>query len=246
MADVSARARPMLRYLLAFAGLTLCLLFAGLSRWQYGRGEEKALWLERVEQARTAPPRALAEALVDPPLTGLPVTVTADIELRPAPRLRLDNQQREGRVGLREYGLARIAGTEHAWLIVDLGWQPLPPDRQLPPLEDLPARIEALGLLTDLPGQGLRLAPNPRVAPDSDSVLLNYLDVDELSAQTGLDIAPRLLRLDPAVPVGHARDLDVLPNTLPPEKHRGYALQWAGLSVAALVITLLLYFRSRR
>jgi surfeit locus 1 family protein len=246
MADVSARARPWLRHLLALAGLALCLLFAGLSRWQYGRGEDKALWLERVEQARTAPPRALDAALADPALAGLPVTVTADIELRPTPRLRLDNQQREGRVGLREYALARIAGSEAAWLIVDLGWQPLPPDRQLPPLQALPARLKALGLLTDVPGQGLRLAPNPPLGPDSDSALLNYLDVDELGAQTGLDIAPRLLRLDPAMPVGHARDLDVLPNTLPPEKHRGYALQWAGLSLAALIITLLLYFRSRR
>ena len=38
-------------------------------------------------------------------------------------------------------------------------------------------------------------------------------------------VAPRVLRLDPRQPLGYARDLDVLPNTLPPERHLGYAVQ---------------------
>ena len=42
-----------------------------------------------------------------------------------------------------------------------------------------------------------------------------------------------------------ARDLDLLPNTLPPEKHRGYAFQWAALASAVLVIALVLGLRRR-
>ncbi|HJS34801.1 MAG TPA: SURF1 family cytochrome oxidase biogenesis protein, partial [Pseudoxanthomonas sp.] len=59
-------------------------------------------------------------------------------------------------------------------------------------------------------------------------------------------LAPRLLKLDPDLPLGYARDLDVLPNTLPPERHIGYAVQWFGLAGAVLVTALLLTWRSRR
>lgn len=231
------------RFVLTGCGLMLALGFAALSNWQFGRGEQKQAWLAQAEAARSAAPRALKDATLETSVEGLAVAVQGTIEFRPAPRLLLDNQQREGRVGLREYVLARVSGSGNRWLLVDLGWLPLAADRRMPELDALPAELDARGLLTDLPGQGLRLAPNP--VAEGGTVLLNYLDVAELSEQSGLQILPRLLRLDPGLPIGHARDLDVLPNTLPPEKHRGYALQWAGLSLAALIITLLLFFRSR-
>jgi surfeit locus 1 family protein len=47
------------------------------------------------------------------------------------------------------------------------------------------------------------------------------------------------------LPIGFARDLEVLPNTLPPERHRGYALQWFGLALATLLTALFLAFRPR-
>lgn len=230
------------RYGLTVCGLLLAVGFAALSNWQFSRGEQKRDWLDRVDVARAASPRSLAGALLDPATQGLPVSVEGVIELRASPRLLLDNQQREGRVGLREYVLTRQPGSD-AWLLADLGWLPWPAERRLPELAVLPATLEARGLLTDLPGQGLRLAANPVI--EGDAALLSYLDVGELSEQIGLRILPRLLRLDPALQIGHARDLNVLPNTLPPEKHRGYALQWAGLSLATVVITFLLFFRSR-
>src|SRR3546814_11778724 len=59
-------------------------------------------------------------------------------------------------------------------------------------------------------------------------------------------LAPRVLRLDPAAPLGYARDLDVLPNTLPPERHLGYAVQWFALALAVLAIAALLTFRKRK
>lgn len=243
MSDVSAGARPLRHYVLAVFGLGMALLFAGLANWQWSRSAEKQALLDRVEAARSAPARGLAEALDDPASRELPVRVESTLELRTQPRLLLDNQQRDGRVGLREYVLARVPGEDERWLLVDLGWLAMAADRSLPPASDLPPRIEARGLLTSVPGQGIRLAPNP--APTALPSLVNYLDVEELSSQLELKILPRLLRLDPDLPIGHARDLDVLPNTLPPAKHQGYALQWAGLALAALVITFLLFFRSR-
>jgi cytochrome oxidase assembly protein ShyY1 len=59
-------------------------------------------------------------------------------------------------------------------------------------------------------------------------------------------LAPRVLKLDPALPIGYARDLDVLPNTLPPARHLGYAVQWFGLALTVLVTALVLTFRKPR
>jgi cytochrome oxidase assembly protein ShyY1 len=59
-------------------------------------------------------------------------------------------------------------------------------------------------------------------------------------------LAPRVLKLDPALPLGYPRDLDILPNTLPPERHVGYAVQWFALALAMLVMALVLTWHSRR
>jgi len=54
------------------------------------------------------------------------------------------------------------------------------------------------------------------------------------------------LRLDPSMAIGYARDLELLPNTLPPDRHLGYAVQWFALAAAVLVIALVLTVRRRR
>ena len=73
------------------------------------------------------------------------------------------------------------------------------------------------------------------------------LDATALPMALGVDaLPPRLLKLDPALPLGYARDLDILPNTLPPQKHLGYAVQWFGLAVAVLAIAVFLTFRRPR
>ena len=59
-------------------------------------------------------------------------------------------------------------------------------------------------------------------------------------------LAPRVLRLEPSLPIGYARDLDILPNTLPPQKHLGYAVQWFALALAVLVTALILTFRKAK
>ena len=50
-------------------------------------------------------------------------------------------------------------------------------------------------------------------------------------------------RLSEHTASNYARDLELLPNTLPPEKHRGYALQWFGLAFATFVAALFVSLR---
>jgi surfeit locus 1 family protein len=158
--------------------------------------------------------------------------------------LLLDNQQRHGQAGVRAY---RIFLPEHGGpLLVDLGWLPLPGDRKLPPVPRPEGTLELRGLLAPPPSTGLALGP--ALGRDHEAWLMTRVDLGAMEKATGLSVplAPRVLRLDPAMKMGYERDLELLPNTLPPEKHRGYAVQWFALALAVLATALILTFRKRR
>ena len=131
-------------------------------------------------------------------------------------------------------------------LLVEMGWLPVGAGREMPVVGAAPeGRMVIRGLLLPPPSRGLMSGAESATADGQHLVI--GLDAARIAARAGLPaIAPRVLRLDPALPIGHARDLDVLPNTLPPERHLGYAVQWFALAAAVLVIALLLTLRHRR
>lgn len=221
--------------------LGLIALFASLGFWQLDRGAEKQLMLDsaaKVTQAREARPLAAAG---DPSRSNAYDWAVGAGRFDPAGPLWLDNQQRNGRVGVREY---RIFHPDNGPpLLVDLGWLPLAGERVMPEVQAPPSTGELRGLLVPPPSTGIPLGIG--LARSGDGWLLTRIDLDAITEATGLAtaLAPRVLRLDPSLPIGHERDLVLLANTLPPEKHRGYALQWFGLALAVLVTALILTFR---
>ncbi len=161
------------------------------------------------------------------------------------PPVILDNQNRSSQPGVRAYRVFEPASGGLP-LLVELGWLPLPGDRRMPgvarPSGDA---LEVSGLVLPPPSAGLA---SPAVQHQDDgTVLVVALDPATVAAALGLPgLAPRILRLDPALPLGYARDLELLPNTLPPDRHLGYAVQWFALAAAVLVIALVLTVRRRR
>ncbi len=224
--------------------LALCAVFASLGFWQKGRGEQKEAFLVDFARALQAPPHALREALDGTRPLPLPVAGRLD-RVDGAPWLMLDNARRGEAVGLRAHALYRepVSG---AVVLVDFGWLAFDTGRRLPAIDAPPDLLDAHGLLVAMPGQGLRLGAPPALAPGEAPVLLTRLDLAEIGAAFALAPFDGMLRLDPALPLGFARDLDALPNTLPPEKHYGYALQWFGFAAALFVIALILTFRKPR
>lgn len=218
-------------------------LFASLGAWQYGRQGEKQAMLDEAGQVlaqRQARPLAAAG---NPDAAHGYAWSAGEGAFAPAPAVLLDNQQRGGRAGVRVYRL--FDPHEGEPLLVEMGWLPLPPDRTMPAIEPAPPPGRIEGLLLPPPSPGLAAAA---VQAQADgSLLLMALDMQAVAGALGRgSLAPRVLRLDPALPGGYARDLEILPNTLPPEKHLGYAVQWYGLALAVLVTALILTFRRRR
>ncbi|MEZ5544098.1 MAG: SURF1 family protein [Lysobacteraceae bacterium] len=226
----------------AMPALLLAAGFAALGFWQQSRGEQKREWLAAWEHALAAEPVPFAQATSrseDSP----PLRVQGELRFRAAPRMLLDNQQREGRIGVRAYALADTEGLA-APLLVELGWLPMEADRALPAFEVPQDPRHVSGVLVQMPGQGLKLGENPWKA-GGDPVLLTYLSPEEIKAAAGTSLTPGLLRPDPQLPLGFARDTVLLPNTLPPERHYGYAVQWWGLSATVIVVYLVLAWRRK-
>ena len=228
-------------WLLALAVAAVC---TSLGFWQLQRMHAKQAQLDaaaRVLEDRAARPLALA---ADPSRARGYDWAAGGGRFADLPPVLLDNQNRDGRPGVLAYRVFQPADAAAAPLLVELGWLPLPGDRRLPAVERPPLE-QVSGLLLPPPSAGLVA---PVVAVQADGTLL-VVALDPATVATALSLpslAPRVLRLDPDLPVGYARDLQLLPNTLPPGKHLGYAVQWFALAVAVLVIAALLTLRRRR
>lgn len=238
--------------------LALIAAFSSLGFWQLERGFEKQRMLERsalVLANRRPVPLSAAQ---DPARARDYDWAEGRGRFTPDPPLLLDNQQRDGRVGVRVFRLFE-PGDDGA-LLVDLGWLPLSGDRSLPALGPAPASPEPdgtfqlRGLLAPPPSPGFAIGePMAMRGADADgrsrAWLATRIEIEAVERALGdsqRPLAPRVLRLDPSLPLGFERDLVLLANTLPPEKHRGYAVQWFGLALAVLVTALILTFRSVR
>ena len=221
--------------------LAVAATFSALGAWQLQRMHEKQALLAQVPPDRSDA-MALAQALRMPDTLHW---VHDRLEFLPATVL-LDNQLRDGRAGLKVYQAARA---QAAVVLVDLGWLPLPADRQLPRIAPLQGGIDVEGLWAPPPSPGLALGPALTGTPQPRVWLATRLDFPAIAAHLGLpaDALPvHVLRLDPAAPLGYTRDLDLLPNTLPPSRHLGYAVQWFAMALAVLVIAFVLHWRRRR
>lgn len=224
--------------------IAVAALFAWAGVWQSHRALEKDAML-RAAHAVLLHKRPAPEAVAfDAARARAYDWVAVDGHFVDAPAFLLDNQQLDGRPGVRVYRAFRTrAGA--TWL-VDLGWVAMGGDRSLP-ATGAPPTVQALsGLLAPPPSSGLRLGP--AMQKQGSSWLMTRVETGSIARALagGTRLAPRVLRLDPALPVGFARDLDILPNTLTPERHRGYAVQWFGLAITVLVIALVLTFRRPR
>ena len=238
-----------LLYLLALA----CILgFVRLGFWQLHRAGYKEALLAHSRQVldqRHAEPLAVLADATKVVGDGNQYTWTAGSgHFLSMPAVRLDNQDRGGRSGVRIYRAFQPNGAKHA-VLVELGWRQLPPNRELSPEPVLAGSWHVQGLFAPPPAAGLQLlfAGDAIQRQPDGSLLLMRLDPARVATTLGLanGLAPRVLRLDPAIALGYARDLDVLGGTMPPERHRGYAVQWFGMAFALFIITIVVSRRKR-
>lgn len=223
--------------------LLVTAIFAQLGFWQLDRAAQKRGMLASVAAALSARAPQPLSVIADRRRSRAYDWVEMAGRFTDSPMVLLDNQQHAGRVGVRAYRVFKPDGGQP--VLLDLGWVALPPDRTLPkPATDHAPQAFA-GLLLPPPGQGLDMG-KPAAQPDG-TLLATAIDLSALRvALKQPALALRVFRPEPRPGFGFERDFDVLPNTLPPERHLGYALQWFGLAVTVLITALLLTWRARR
>lgn len=228
--------------LLSLLAMSL-LLF--LSLWQVSRANEKQQILARIQQWQLQGAVSIARLieLDSQPIDGLQMQFSARW-VEPYVWL-LDNQLLNGRSGYDVIiAVEAIADLVHSpqlhverqqknpALLVNLGWLPAPPQRAQLPLVIIPPQLQVQGILRTKT-KGLLLGANLEdkgVWP----MRIQQLDAAELA-----QFVPGLLSQGILFQQGPSPfELHYQPVTLPPERHRAYAVQWALLALAVMVVAL--------
>lgn len=218
--------------LLLLAGL---VIFCSAGFWQLDRAAQKQqLHEEYARNTTTAPRRGL------PPDGAAGEARFSRVELAgrfdPGRQVLLDNLTAGGRAG---YQVLTPFETGDGWVLVNRGFVPADGNRALLPDITVSGTERVItGRIARLPVPGMTLktpAP-PADAPWPRRLL--FPTVPDISAQTGLRLRDYQVLLDPGEADGYLRDWK--PGGMGPELHRGYAVQWFGLALTAVVIYIVL------
>jgi cytochrome oxidase assembly protein ShyY1 len=220
--------------LLLCAGLAL---FVSAGTWQWQRGAYKDALYADFDGAFGRTPLPLAEAIGRADLPRFqPVSLQG--AWVPGRELLLDNRTHQGVPGVWVYSLFQPADTPAIY--VQRGWYPWR-DRSagLPAIPPPPAAAPS-GLLAPPPAAGLKLGAD---APQGWPRLLTHLDLAATETALGTPLLDSVL-LPAGEEPGFVREFR--PQTLSPDKHRGYAVQWYGFALAAIILFLVLHREGAR
>ena len=210
-------------------GLIFLPLFVSLGFWQLDRADSKELRQKEYDAA----PRQLslssdAESLLRGRTLQPVKTRVTQIDSR---YFLLDNRTREGKVGYEVIAPVRIG---EGWILANLGWTAANQDRRiLPQLKftlELPLELE--GVLSP-PENLIQLSESSPEGSDWP-LRVQFVDTELFSKLLELSVEPVLIKVysqitDEVLP--HQATL----NSMPPERHIGYAVQWFGLAVALAI-----------
>jgi surfeit locus 1 family protein len=214
----------------------LLVLFVGLGRWQWHRGEVKQTVWEVFE--RHSPALALGTRDFDRAERFAHLKLNGSFE--PEHQFLLDNRSHAGRPGYEVLTPFRL--NDGRRILVNRGWVPFGGYRErLPDVTMAAAPAQISGRIDELPSPGLA---SGRAAPDASNTwpkVTSFPTHDELVTASGLPLQRRILLLDAEVPGGYVREWS--PPGMPPSRHFSYAIQWWGFAGVLLVLYFGLNFR---
>lgn len=230
--------KPALRsWLLLVVGLTI---FLSAAHWQYGRARFKDQLAREFAAALTVTDAPNLDAALQTPASGAYRAVQLQGQLDLAHLLLLDNQVREGQVGVQVFAPLTTASGQH--VLVQLGWRPWPNRQNPPELPNIPVEFDQVGLLAPAPAAGVIAdsvgqGPYPRV----------LMSLEPAKVAASLNRSPMLDQVfwpKASADSGFVRDWH--PPGIGAERHRGYALQWLSFAIAAVFFFLYLHRPSTR
>lgn len=220
MTRFSTRVRSSRRLVIWF-GFWACLVILGLGLglWQWERAADKRELLARFESA----PRMVAPEAIPP--NGARITVTG--EYLADETLFLDNRIHGERLGVA--ALTPLRGDDGRLWLVERGFMPTGPSRETPRVSTPDDRVTLKGRWQ------VEGASAPLFGPNREGKRLQRIDLGAWESLGGFAHAG-WLHLEEGG--GHLASW-WHPNVLPPSRHLGYAGQWWGLALAAMVVMII-------
>ncbi len=148
-----------------------------------------------------------------------------------APQVWLvDNQMVNGRIGYDVVVPVQLNGGKQAAL-VNLGWVAAPMDRVQLPVIDIPGEIQIQGIIRSHWG-GLSLGQQNIEDKSLWPMRIQKVDIEKLNAYFNTPLYPAIIYQLQNSPY----QIHYQPIIMSPERHRAYALQWALLALAVVII----------
>lgn len=209
--------------------LTAFLILIKLSHWQWQRAAEKTAQLSRLAQIQQQGPIS-GHALLQQTAEQWDGVLLQDTAQWLAPYIwLLDNQILDGKVGYNVIIPVQFASSSSVAL-VNLGWVKGDSDRRLLPELTIPVQLQLQALVRSRPANTLLLGQNSE--GDGYPMRIQQVNYQSIEQLLPHPLYPAILyQQTPSQFIPHYQAV-----VMPPEKHRGYALQWFGLAIAVLFV----------
>lgn len=207
-------------------------------QWQTRRGDEKQAIETRMAARASAAPVIVGDAVLQPEAVEY-ARVRVRGQFIAGWPLFLENRPHQGKAGFHVLMPLKIEGSERH-VLVARGWAPrnLADRMRVPELSTPAGTVEIDGLARKNAGHVMQLGTAPKI--EAGAILQN-LEIADLAAASRLSLQPFLLEQQSGPADGLVRDWPRASSGI--DKHRGYAFQWYGLALAALLFFIVTGFR---
>ncbi|GGF63085.1 SURF1-like protein [Alteromonas lipolytica] len=212
------------------------MVFLGF--WQLDRMEQKQHRLDSIAQKyATAPMHPLDVAAQWQDIRDVPVSFRGQVQT--GMMILLDNQITNGKTG---YDVLVPVVTQGRAILVNMGWMAAPATRdELPSLSLPTGEIQIDGVITQ-PGLN-PLIKETQQQFDRFPLLVQQIDIPLLNQQWATALPDMVIERLSSQPGLEQLVTNWQPVVMPPQKHLGYAIQWFGLAIAAVVIFIIVLIR---
>lgn len=218
------------RFIPFLAAIIVALIALSLGNWQSRRAEEKQRLASELATQAALPPldmQLVKEGKAPAYFRSVQMTGSFIAQWP----IYLDNRPYQGKAGFYLLMPFKLKDSEQT-LLVMRGWLPRDAQNRLQlPITPTPQGVLQLeGKVRESVGHVMQLGSEPAL---QSGVIRQNLEVTELSKASGLKIENFIIEQTSETADGLIRDWPEA--SLGIEKHRGYAFQWYGLAVTALL-----------
>ncbi len=205
---------------------SICCL---LGIWQLHRYTYKKILLNQYHERLTAEVKPFREIAEQSNLQFQHVNVAG--EYLSNETMLVQNRFYHDQLGFEVLTPFRVFG-EKKLLLVDRGWVQKPLQQVLPEIPSVDGKQNIQGYIKLLDEYQFILGDNI-LEPDDKPIIMQRIDMNDISATLQQRFYPFILRLDPAQSNGFVRDWTIA--TVTKERHMGYAVQWFALALVLLI-----------